>query len=155
MHLDELKEGLLLWGLPPRQGIAEIKKQVAAEGLCVLVPEMRPHLLGIEVARRLAKENIKHLYATDNMLGILFSKRKIKEVLFFYKDLADQKFWGICGSLYACLLAHLHHVPIKTMQAEKKQTPSRPVPLLDEYMRINYNDVLETDDEAVPEEIIR
>jgi hypothetical protein len=156
MRLDEMKEGLLLWGLPPRQRIAEIKKQVAeAQGLYVFVPEMRPSLLGLEVARRLAKENIKHLYATDNMLGILFFKQKIKEVLFFYKDLTDQKFWGICGSLYVCLLARLHHVSIKPLQGEKMVRSAQAASLLDEYMSFRCDDALPAEDEAVPEGIIR
>jgi hypothetical protein len=156
MRLDEMKEGLLLWGLPPPQGIAEIKKQVAAtQGLYVLVPEMRPYLFGLEVARRLTKEGIKHVYATDNMLGIIFFKHKIREVLFFYKHLTDRHFLGICGSLYVCLLARLHSVPIKTMQAEKMIRPAQAALLLDEYMSFHYNDVLPADDETVPEEIIR
>jgi hypothetical protein len=156
MRLNEMKEGLLLWGLPSRQGIAEIKKQIAtAQGLFVLVPEMRPSLFGLEVAKRLAKENIKHIYATDNMLGILFSKHKVKEVLFFYKDLTQHHFSGICGSLYVCLLAHLHHVPIKPRQGEKIMRPAPAASLLGEYMSSCSNDVLPAEDEAVPEEIIQ
>jgi hypothetical protein len=156
MRLNEMKEGLLLWGLPSRQGIAEIKKKVVtAQGLCVLVPEMRPSLLGLEVAKRLIKASIKHVYATDNMLGILFFKHKVKEVLFFYKDLIDQHFSGICGSLYVCLLARLHSVPIKTMQGEKIIHSGQTASLLDEYMSFHYNDLLPAEDEVVPKEIIR
>jgi methylthioribose-1-phosphate isomerase len=151
-----MNEGLLLWGLPPYQRIAEIKRQVTTtQGLYVLVPEMRPSLLGLAVAKRLTKENIKHVYATDNMLGILFFKEKVKEVLFFYKDLTEQKFCGICGSLYICLLARLHSVPIKAMQGEKNIDPAQMTLLLDEHMGLRYNDVLPAEDEAVPEEIIR
>jgi methylthioribose-1-phosphate isomerase len=155
MRLADMKEGLLIWGLPPRQEMGEIKKQVAAApGLYVLVPEMRPSLLGLAVAQRLTTENIKHVYATDNMLGILFFKQIVKEVIFFYKDLTDQKFWGICGSLYVCLLAHLHSVPIKIMQGEKNINPAHTTSLLDEYMSIHYNNALPAEDEAVPEAII-
>jgi hypothetical protein len=155
MRLDEMKEGLLLWGLPSPQAIAAIKKKVADQGLCALVPEMRPSLLGLEVAKRLAREGIKHLYATDNMLGILFFKQKVKEVLFFYKDLKGQNFSGICGSLYVCLLARLHHVSIKPLQGEKMIRPAQATSLLDEYMSLHDNDMLPAEDEAVPEEIIR
>jgi Initiation factor 2 subunit family len=156
MRLNEMKEGLLLWGLPSRQGLAEIKKQVAAApGLFVLVPEMRPSLLGLEVARRLAKEGIKYLYATDNMLGFLFFKQKVNEVLFFYKDLAEQNFSGICGSLYVCLLARLHGVPIKAMQGEKMKQCAQGPSLLDGDMSLSYNDALPPEDEAVPGQIIR
>jgi hypothetical protein len=155
MRLDEMKEGLLLWGLPSPQAIAAIKKKVADQGLCALVPEMRPSLLGLEVAKRLTREGIKHLYATDNMLGILFFKQKVKEVLFFYKDLKGQNFSGICGSLYVCLLARLHHVSIKPLQGEKMIRPAQATSLLDEYMSLHDNDMLPAEDEAVPEEIIR
>ncbi len=156
MRLDEMEEGLLLWGLPSGQGIAVIKKKVAtAQGLYVLVPEMRPSLLGLEITKILTKEGIEHVYATDNMLGILFYKRKIKEVIFFYKDLRDQHFSGICGSLYVCLLARLHHVPIKTMQGEKIILSAQETSLFDEYMGFHYNDRLPAEDEAVPEGIIR
>lgn len=156
MRLNEIKDGLLLWGLPSRQGIAEIKKKMYGErGVYVLVPEMRPSLLGLEVARKLTKERIKHVYATDNMLGILFFKQKVKEVFFFYKDLTDRRFSGICGSLYVCLLARLHRVSIKPLQGEKMARPVQAASLLDEYMGFHDGDVLQTEDESVPEEIIR
>ncbi|HEX9949183.1 MAG TPA: hypothetical protein VGB29_03420 [Thermodesulfobacteriota bacterium] len=156
MRLDEMKEGLLLWGVPTGKGIKEIKERTQDNrDLYVLVPEMRPYLFGLEVARRLTEETIKHVYATDNMLGMLFFKQKIKEVLFFYKDLIDKNFSGICGSLYVCLLARLHHVPIKTMQGEKIILSAQATSLLDEYMSFHYNDMLPAEDEAVPEGIIR
>ena len=156
MRLNEMKEGVLLWGVPTGKGIKEIKERTQDNrDLYVLVPEMRPYLFGLEVARRLTEETIKHVYATDNMLGMLFFKQKIKEVLFFYKDLIDKNFSGICGSLYVCLLARLHHVPIKTMQGEKIILSAQATSLLDEYMGFHYNDVLPAEDEAVPEGIIR
>jgi translation initiation factor 2B subunit (eIF-2B alpha/beta/delta family) len=156
MRLNEMKQGLLLWGLPSRQGIAEIKRKLAAAyGLYVIVPEMRPLLLGLEVVKRLTEEGINHLYATDNMLGMLFFKYKVKEVLFFYKDLTEQCFSGICGSLYVCLLACLHNVPIKPLQGEKMMSSVLSASLLDEYMRFHGGDIVQTEDESVSQEIIR
>jgi hypothetical protein len=157
MRLSEVQEGLLLWGLPSRQGIAAVKKKARAEqgGVCVLVPEMRPYLLGLTIAKRLEDEGIKNVYATDNMLGILFYKRKIKEVIFFYKELTDNHAVGICGSLYVCLLAHVHNVPIKPLQGEKMIRSVQAASLLDEYMRFHYNDVLKAADEAVPEALVQ
>jgi hypothetical protein len=156
MRLNEMKEGLLLWGVPAGKGIKEIKERTQDNrDLYVLVPEMRPYALGREIIRRLQEEGIKHAYVTDNMLGILFYKRKIKEVIFFYKDLIDQNFSGICGSLYVCLLARLHHVSIKPLQGEKLIRPAQAALLLDEYMSFRCDDVLPAEDEAVPEEIIR
>jgi hypothetical protein len=156
MRLSEVKEGLLLWGLPSRQGITEIKKKVRADqGVYVLVPEMRPHVLGLELAKRLQEEGIKHVYATDNMLGILFYERKVKAVLFFYKELADRHVMGICGSLYVCLLAHLHNVQIQPLQGDTMARAAQKASLIDEYLRLQYNDVLKAEDEAVPMDIIQ
>jgi translation initiation factor 2B subunit (eIF-2B alpha/beta/delta family) len=156
MRLNEIKEVLLLWGFPSGKAIEEIKESIRANrDLSVLVPEMRPSLLGLAVAKRLTEENIKNVYATDNMLGFLFFKQKVNEVLFFYKDLAEQNFSGICGSLYVCLLARLHGVPIKAMQGEKMKHCAQGTSLLDGYMSLSYNDALPAEDEAVPEQIIR
>jgi len=156
MRLSELQEGLLLWGLPSLQGIAVVKEKARADqGVYVLVPEMRPYLLGLTIANRLQEEGIKNVYATDNMLGILFYKRKIKEVIFFYKELTDHHAVGICGSLYVCLLARVHNVPIKPLQGEKKIRSALAASLLDEYTRFHYNDMLKAADEAVPEAIVQ
>jgi translation initiation factor 2B subunit (eIF-2B alpha/beta/delta family) len=156
MRLSELQEGLLLWGLPSRQGIAVVKNKAQVDqGMYVLVPEMRPYWLGLTIAKRLQEEGIKNVYATDNMLGILFYKSKVKEVLFFYKELADQHVIGICGSLYVCLLAHEHNVPIQLLQGDKMIRSAQAASLFDENMRFHYNDVLKAEDEAVPEAIIQ
>jgi hypothetical protein len=157
MRLSEVKESLLLWGLPSRQGIAEIKKRMQADqGVYVLVPEMRPHMFGLGIAKRFQKEGTKHVYATDNMLGILFYEHKVKEVLFFYKELTDHHVVGICGSFYVCLLAHLHHVPIQLLQGDAMTRGAQQASLLDEYMRFQYNDLLKAEsDEAVPMDIIQ
>jgi len=156
MRLSEMKGLLLLWGVPSAKGIEEIKERVQANrDLYVLVPEMRPYLLGLEIARKLQKEGIKHVYATDNMLGILFFKHKVKEVLFFYKKLTDHEIVGTCGSLYVCLLARLHNVPIKPLQGDKMIRSARAASLLDDYRCFQYNDALKAEDEAVPEAIIQ
>lgn len=158
MRLNELKEVVLLWGVPSNEEIAAIKKRGKVnQDLRVLVPEMRPHCLGLEVAKRLNEGGIQHTYATDNMLGILFYQNRIKEVLFFYKDLTHNHLVGICGSLYVCLLAHVHKVPIRPVRGDAMTQSSTAVSLLDEYMRLQYNDVLEPadEDEYVPMDIIQ
>lgn len=155
--MNELGEVVLLWGVPSNKEITMIKERGEANrDLCVLVPEMRPHCLGLEVAKRLNKGGIKHTYATDNMLGILFYQNKVKEVLFFYKDVRDDHVVGMCGSLYVCLLAHVHNVPIEPVRGDAMSSRSfRAASSLDEYMRFQYNDVLEAADEYVPMDIIR
>jgi hypothetical protein len=157
MRLSELKEVVLLWGLPSRQGITQIKKKVQVDKeVYVLVPEMRPYLLGLKIAKIFTVENIRHVYATDNMMGVLFYQRKVKEVLFFYKELADHHVVGICGSLYACLLAYLHNVPIRLLQGDTMTRVAQEASLLDEHIRLQYNDVFKSaDDEAVPMDIIQ
>jgi len=158
MRLKELVEVVLLWGVPSNEEIVVIKEGGEANrDLRVLVPEMRPHCLGLEVAKRLNEGGIRHTYATDNMLGILFYQNRIKEVLFFYKDLADNHLVGICGSLYVCLLAHVHNVPIRPVRGDAMPQSSPADSLLDEYMRLQYNDVIEPadEDEYVPMDIIQ
>ena len=156
MRLNELGEVVLLWGVPSDKEIAMVKERGEVNrDLYVLVPEMRPQCLGLEIARRLNEKGIQHTYATDNMIGILFYQNKINEVLFFYKDLRDNHLVGICGSLYICLLAHLHNVPIKPIQGKPIIQSAQTASLLDEYTRLQYNNVLETADEYVPMDIIR
>jgi translation initiation factor 2B subunit (eIF-2B alpha/beta/delta family) len=156
MHLNELGEVVLLWGVPSNKEIAMIKKKVDANrDLCVLVPEMRPLCLGLEIAKRLNEGDIKYTYATDNMLGILFYQNKIKEVLFIYKDFRDDHLVSMCGSLYVCLLAHIHNVPIEPVRGDAATQSSATASLLDEYMRFQYNHVIEAADEYVPMDIIR
>jgi hypothetical protein len=156
MLLNELGELILLWGVPPNQEMDEIKKKVqATRGASVLVPEMRPHLLGSVIAKKLQREKIKHVYVTDNMLGILFYKQKIKEVLFFYKERKDHHWWGINGSLYVCLLAHMHKVPIQPLQGGTVIRAAEISLSLDDYMCFHYNDVIKAEGEAVPDEVMQ
>ena len=155
MRLSDVEGLVLLWGIPSHHGIEAIKERVGANrDLYFLVPEMRPHCLGLEVAKRLNKEDIKHVYATDNMLGILFFKNKVKEVLFFYKEMTDHEIIGISGSLYVCLLAHVHTIPIKPVRGDIAGT-SQAASALDEHMRLQYNGMLEAADESVPMDILR
>jgi hypothetical protein len=156
MLLSELGELILLWGIPPNKEMDDIKKKVEAErGVSILVPEMRPHFLGSVIAKRLQKKRIKHVYITDNMLGILFYQHKIKEVLFFYKERKDHHWWGISGSLYVCLLAHMHDVPIQPLQGDTVIRAAETSLSLDDYMCFHYNDVIKAEDEAVPDEVIQ
>lgn len=80
MRLEKLNSLSLLWGIPSKEGLKKIKKTNS-----VFIPEMRPYILGLKVAEGLNKEGVKPIYVTDNMLGLLFYKQKIKEVLFFIK----------------------------------------------------------------------
>lgn len=108
MKLEDINDALLVWGYISGSSLSRIKQQ----GL-VIVPEGRPYLTGLRHnVILLKKENIDFVYCTDNMLGLLFYKNKIKKTLLFYRKLNKNGVTGICGSLYVCLLSKLHNVPI-------------------------------------------
>lgn len=156
MRLSDVEGLVLLWGIPSNHGIGPMKERAEADrDLHILVPEMRPYCFGLELAKRLKEEGIKHIYATDNMLGILFFKNKVKEVLFFYKEMTDHEIVGICGSLYVCLLAHIHSIPIEPVRGDTMSRSFHVASSLDEHMRLQYNGVLEAADEYVSMDIIR
>lgn len=115
MRLKEVDKALLIWGFLSREGLGQIR----GEGKLVVVPENRPYLVGLRHnIPLLKKDNIPFIYCTDNMLGILFYKEKIKKTLLFYKELRKEGVVGICGSLYIVLLSKLHNVPIEIMPQE-------------------------------------
>jgi methylthioribose-1-phosphate isomerase len=156
MRLSDVKEGLLLWGLPLHQGITAVMKKVRADqGVHILVPEMRPHMLGLVIAKRLQEEGIKPVYATDNMLGLLFYQGKVKEVIFFYKELVGHDIVGICGSLYVCLLAYEHGVPIQLLAGDAVSPGTKETSVLDGRIRFQYNDMIRAVDETVSKDIIQ
>jgi len=156
MRLSEVKSSLLLWGIPSHQGMTEIIKDMQAEkGMLVLVPEMMPHCLGLTIAKRLQEKGIRYAYTTDNMLGVLFYKNKVETLMFFYKKLANHHMMGICGSLYVCLLAHLHNVPIKLRQGETLVQSTHATSVLDRHLRVQYNEMIKTGDESIPLDIIQ
>lgn len=110
MRLAEIDKVILVWGIISQESIGQIK----AENSLVAVPENRPFLVGLRHNIPLLKTaKINFFYCTDNMLGFLFYKDKIKKTLLFYKELKPEGIKGICGSLYVALLSKLHSVPIK------------------------------------------
>lgn len=112
MKLKQIKKAILVWGIISQDGINQLKN----EKELIIVPEGRPYLIGLlQNAPLLKKEGLEFVYCTDNMLGYLFYKNKIKKTIIFYKKLTPQGIIGSCGSLYVGLLSHLHKVPIKIM----------------------------------------
>jgi hypothetical protein len=156
MRLNEIKNGLLLWGMPSYQGMAEITKDIEAEKeMTVLVPEMMPYCFGLAIAKRLQEAGIKCAYTTDNMLGILFYKNKVRTMVFFYKKLTNHHMVGICGSLYVCMLAHLHNVPIKMRQGDALMQSAHDTMALDDRLCVQYNQTIKREDESIPLDIIQ
>ena len=88
--------------------------------LRVLVPENRPFMIGLLHNIPLLKKNgIRSVYCTDNMLGFLFYKRKINELLLFCKEVHEKEMTGYSGSLFAVLLAKLHGAGIRVFHQDE------------------------------------
>jgi methylthioribose-1-phosphate isomerase len=106
---------VLLYGVPPANQYAFLISALKAEAAeSLLVPEMRPQLLGAQVvARELLERNAPTTLISDNMMGTLFAHGEIKKLCLFYNDFAEQGPIGICGSLLAVQLARLHGVAVE------------------------------------------
>jgi hypothetical protein len=116
MKIDETGELFLLAGVANPASLKEAS-QILSEGKdsSILIPELRPYLIGLNYHVPILKElGIPFIYVTDNMVGYLFSKKKIIKTIFFYEENTDKGLWGATGSLYFCLLSILHKVPIDT-----------------------------------------
>lgn len=110
MRLDDIERMTIAWGPISEAAVFEFRK----ESSLILVPEGRPYLLGLKYNIPLLKrENINFVYCTDNALGLLFYKGKIKQTLIFYRDKRNDGILSVTGSLYIALLSKLHNVPIK------------------------------------------
>jgi len=159
VKLEEINNLILIWGMLSDEGI----EQLSAEffyyaNLYILVPEMRPYLLGLSISKRLRGSNIRYIYATDNMLGYLFYKNKIKKTLFFHKEIRPSGVLGICGSLYVCLLSSLHSVPIKLLKCSNENLNflDKDASTLDGELFINDSSLaIEANDELVPWEVLK
>jgi methylthioribose-1-phosphate isomerase len=112
---------LLLYGIPKAESYRHLAQVLRAEQAeAVLVPEMRPELRGARVvARELVARNIPATLISDNMMGTFFGQGQIRRLYLFYTELGEKGPVGICGSLLAVLLAHVHGVPIELLAAEK------------------------------------
>lgn len=115
MKLHDINPMSLIWGYP-KESFYEYTK-----GKSFFVSEMRPSFAGLSICQHLNKANTA-IYITDNMLGILFYKKKIKDILFFYKNKKDNLYTGICGSLFINVLAKTHNIEIKFYEGLKNES---------------------------------
>lgn len=116
MRLENIEQGIVIWGKASLQGIDQLKAKAAI----IIVPEQRPSFTGLnQVIPRLNQVNIPYVYCNDNMLGLLFYKRKIKLSALFYKSCNDQGLVADSGSLYLVLLSYLHKVPITSLPEDE------------------------------------
>ncbi|MDP8259495.1 MAG: hypothetical protein P9L96_00595 [Candidatus Gygaella obscura] len=114
MKIDNLKESILVWGTLSDEALMYLKQPQKDNALNVIVAENRPFLLGIKYnVLKLNKENIPFVYCTDNMLGFLFYRKKISQVVICYKKKEKKSLLADSGSLFAVLLAKLHNVKVR------------------------------------------
>ncbi|MCM8756838.1 MAG: hypothetical protein NC817_02230 [Candidatus Omnitrophica bacterium] len=111
MKLKDIGNSFFVWGAISEDGLNYIKDK----NKIVIVPENRPYLIGLNWnVPLLESKRIKFVYCTDNMLGILLFKRKVDELVIFYREIKDNGMVGICGSLYVSILSKLHNVNMTT-----------------------------------------
>ena len=116
MLLDDCKNMVAVWGPVSGHGLSRLKEA----GDLILVPEQRPSLLGLKAVVPLLKgAGLDLVYCTDNMLGILFYKGKIKQGLVFYKQRQPGEVIASSGSLYFSLLSRLHNVPLEFIRQDE------------------------------------
>jgi len=114
---------VLVYGVPPKNQYAFLASAVKAEQAdSVLVPEMRPQLWGAQiVAPELLERHVPATLISDNMMGTLFAHGEIRKLCLFYDTLTEAGPSGICGSLLAARLAHLHQVGVELFSAAEKR----------------------------------
>lgn len=109
MKLAQIKDAVLIWGVLRREALSFLEEEKL-----VVVAECRPYLYGLKHNVKIFKEEkIPYVYCTDNMLGILFFKGKIKRTFIFYRKENKNGFLLPAGSLYVYILSKLHNVEVE------------------------------------------
>jgi methylthioribose-1-phosphate isomerase len=105
---------VLVHGVPAETGYGLLSAAVQNEGIqSILVPEMRPQLWGARlVARELARCNVPVTLISDNMMGMLFAQKQIRNLVIFHTGPTASGPSAYCGSLLAAELAYAHGVAI-------------------------------------------
>jgi len=115
MRLGAIINAVLVWGAVSPDGLEKLRQEKSM----FVVPENRPYMLGLKRNCPLfKKENLRFVYCTDNVLGLLFYKKKIKKTAVFYKEKTENSVIGIPGTLYAVMLSRLHDVPVEFLPAD-------------------------------------
>jgi methylthioribose-1-phosphate isomerase len=117
---------LMIYGVPPKRQHPYLLSALQAERAeSVLVPEMRPQLWGGQVvAPELLENKVPMTLISDAMMGALFAQGEICKLCLFYTSLGEAGPSGICGSLLAVQLAHMHGVPIELFEAGQCSVPT-------------------------------
>ena len=118
MKLKNIQDATIIWGMATEEVVSQLKE----DKNLVIVPENRPYLIGLKHnIPLLGSKNIEFIYCTDNTLGLLFYKNKIKKVVVFCKEIGNKGITGLCGSLYVALLSKLHDIPIEIYMQENSE----------------------------------
>lgn len=131
MKLKDINNIPLIWGNPSNNFIETTKDST------FIIPEMRPSLLGLNVAKRLNINN-KVVYITDNMIGLLFYKNKISNIIFFFIEKNDNYYSCIPGSLYLYLLAKNHKINIDFLEGKAVEINKVHTSILEEFYSKEY-----------------
>ncbi len=155
MKIEELKSSLIFWGNPKEDGISQIEEISSLSSLDIIVCEMRPYLLGLDLFYKIKRE--RKFYITDNMVGHLFFREKIEKVLLFYEKICKKGVLGMPGSLYIAQLARFHKVNIDIFKGEvldEAKFKDKDAKSLDGDIFFESCDVISPKKEIVPWEII-
>ncbi len=111
---------VLIYGMPKEDQFSFLANELkVAHGETILVPEMRPQLLGVQnVAPALRSHSVPATVISDNMMGTLCAQSEIRKLFFFYDRMTERGPRGICGSLLAVRLARLHGVPTEALAGD-------------------------------------
>jgi methylthioribose-1-phosphate isomerase len=104
----------LISGAPDDSGYRFLAEALASKAVRrILVPEMRPPLDGIRIARELLGRNLPVTIISDNMMGTLFAQGEIQRVCVFYSRLEEEGPRGPCGALLTAQLARAHDIAVE------------------------------------------
>jgi methylthioribose-1-phosphate isomerase len=105
---------ILIFGVPDGEGYDFLAEALASKSAArILVPEMRPALDGIRIARELLRRDLPVTIISDNMTGMLFAQGEIQRVCIFYSRLEEDGPRASCGALLTARLARAHDVLVE------------------------------------------
>ena len=155
MKTAELNDAVLLWGCASENEVSDLLDSM------LLVPENRPFMYGLRNNLPMLKQfDAKHVYCTDNMIGALYAKGKIRDTIVFYRQrISPGVFLCPTGSLYVCLLSKLHDVDVLFRPQGNPRAPTdRDASTLEGRTFILEKDrafVIKPEDEIVEEALIK
>jgi methylthioribose-1-phosphate isomerase len=116
---------ILIFGVPDGEGYDFLAEALASKSAArILVPEMRPALDGIRIARELLRRDLPVTIISDNMTGMLFAQGEIQRVCIFYSRLEEDGPRASCGALLTARLARAHDIVVELRSSSAATEPS-------------------------------